>query len=40
MCLWAALWVAACTTDDEPAWYWDGMPLELYAAVQDYNSME
>lgn len=40
MCLWAALWVAACTTDDDPAWHWDGMPLELYAAVQDYNSME
>lgn len=40
MCLWAALWVAACTTDDEPAWHWDGMPLELYAAVQDYNGME
>lgn len=36
MCLWAALWVAACTTDDEPAWHWDGMPLELYATVQDY----
>lgn len=36
MCLWAALWVAACTTDDDPAWHWDGMPLELYAAVQDY----
>lgn len=36
MCLWAALWVAACTTDDDPAWPGDGAPLELYAVVQDY----
>lgn len=37
MCLWAALSLAACTDEaDEAAWPPGGMPLELYATVQDF----
>lgn len=36
MSLCAALWVTACTSDDDPAWPGAGAPLELYAVVQDY----
>lgn len=37
MCLWAALALAACTSDDDPAWPEGGVPLELYAAVAGYE---
>ncbi|WP_371729274.1 fimbrillin family protein [Bacteroides sp. ZJ-21] len=38
MYLWAALFLAACTGDDDAAWPEGGVPLELYAAVEGYSS--
>ena len=38
MYLWAAMFLAACTGDDDAAWPEGGVPLELYAAVEGYSS--
>lgn len=38
MSLWAALALAACTGDDDAAWPEGGVPLELYAAVEGYDT--